>query len=148
MSTRDPDSQEEIPSSGTEAKATRNNTDPERHIEADGEPDEPPDGGYGWVVVVAIIFMTAATWGLSARLQKTARSLLTLTGFNTSFGVYLAHFEDNSTFPGATPLKYSLVGSLSVAVALLCAPLANILTKTFGHRVPMLFGKQCLSTRL
>jgi hypothetical protein len=148
MSTRDPDSQEKTPSSGTEAKATRNNTDPERHIEADGEPDEPPDGGYGWVVVVAIIFMTAATWGLSARLQKTARSLLTLTGFNTSFGVYLAHFEDNSTFPGATPLKYSLVGSLSVAVALLCAPLANILTKTFGHRVPMLFGKQCLSTRL
>jgi MFS family permease len=36
---------------------------------------------------------------------------------------------------------YSLVGSLSVAVALLCAPLANILTTRFGHRVPMLIGK-------
>ena len=38
---------------------------------------------------------------------------------------------------------YSLVGSLSVAVALLCAPLANILTTRFGHRVPMLVGKHC-----
>jgi MFS-type transporter involved in bile tolerance (Atg22 family) len=36
---------------------------------------------------------------------------------------------------------YSLVGSLSVAVALLCAPLANFLTTRFGHRVPMLVGK-------
>jgi hypothetical protein len=62
--------------------------------------------------------------------------------------VYLAHFEDNSTFPGATPLKYSLVGSLSVAVALLCAPLANILTKRFGHRLPMLIGEQSLWTTL
>lgn len=36
---------------------------------------------------------------------------------------------------------YSLVGSLSVAVALLCAPLANVMTKSFGHRVPMLVGE-------
>jgi MFS family permease len=36
---------------------------------------------------------------------------------------------------------YSLVGSLSVSVALLCAPFANILTTRFGHRVPMLVGK-------
>ena len=84
--------------------------------------------------------------GSVCNLQRTTHSLLIITGFNTSFGVYLAHFEDNSTFPGATPLKYSLVGSLSVAVALLCAPLANLLTKRFGHRLPMLIGKQCLST--
>lgn len=56
--------------------------------------------------------------------------------------MYLSHFEAHSTFPGATPLKFSLVGSLSVAIALLCAPLANILTKHFGHRTPMLAGKQ------
>lgn len=56
--------------------------------------------------------------------------------------MYLSHFEAHSTFPGATPLKSSLVGSLSVAIALLCAPLANILTKHFGHRTPMLAGKQ------
>lgn len=30
-------------------------------------PSDPPDGGYGWVVVVAIMFLNAATWGLSAR---------------------------------------------------------------------------------
>lgn len=26
---------------------------------------DPPDGGYGWVVVIAIMFLNAATWGLS-----------------------------------------------------------------------------------
>jgi len=41
---------------------------PEPRIEAacESAPDEPPDGGYGWVVVVAIVFMNAATWGSSA----------------------------------------------------------------------------------
>ena len=84
--------------------------------------------------------------GFVGRSPEIIYSQLTLPGFNTSFGVYLAHFEANSTFPGATPLKYSFVGSLSVAIALLCAPLANILTKRFGHRVPMLVGEQEMST--
>jgi MFS family permease len=70
------------------------------------------------------------------------------SGFNTSFGVYLSHFEANETFPGSTPLMYSLVGSLSVAVALLCAPLANVLTKRFGHRMPMLAGKHTIESTL
>jgi MFS family permease len=43
---------------------------------------------------------------------------------------------------------YSLVGSLSVAVALLCAPLANVLTKRFGHRMPMLGGKHTIESTL
>jgi hypothetical protein len=68
MSTGDPDSREKTSSSGTEA--IRNTTDPEQHVETDGERDEPPDGGYGWVVVVAIVFMTAATWGVSAASSK------------------------------------------------------------------------------
>jgi MFS family permease len=43
---------------------------------------------------------------------------------------------------------YSLVGSLSVAVALLCAPLATVLTKRFGHRMPMLAGKHTIESTL
>ncbi|GAB7324255.1 hypothetical protein MBLNU13_g07606t2 [Cladosporium sp. NU13] len=107
-------------------RATSDRGNAALHIE-DESISSPPDGGYGWAIVVAILFLNAVTWG-----------------FNTSFGVYLSHYEAQSTFANTTPLMYSLVGSLSVAVALLCAPLANILTTRFGHRIPMLIG-QCMA---
>jgi hypothetical protein len=28
----------------------------------------PPDGGYGWTIVVAILFLNAVTWGTTFRL--------------------------------------------------------------------------------
>jgi hypothetical protein len=28
----------------------------------------PPDGGYGWTIVVAILFLNAVTWGITFRL--------------------------------------------------------------------------------
>jgi hypothetical protein len=54
--------------SPSDTQAVHNHTDAEQHIGVTGEPtlDEPPDRGYGWVVVVSIVFMSAATWGLSA----------------------------------------------------------------------------------
>lgn len=53
--------------SPTDTQAVRNQTDLE-HVGIPDEPpnDDPPDGGYGWVVVVSIVFMTASTWGRSA----------------------------------------------------------------------------------
>jgi hypothetical protein len=68
MSTANLASQEKTPPSTI--GAIRNDRVPERQVEEAGESaldddDEPPDGGYGWVVVIAIVFMNAATWGLS-----------------------------------------------------------------------------------
>ena len=36
------------------------------HVE-DGLISSPPDGAYGWTVVVAILFLNAVTWGTTVR---------------------------------------------------------------------------------
>src|SRR6478735_8869607 len=70
-------------------------------------PPPPPNGGYGWVCCACVATINAHTWGL-----------------NSSYGVFLAHFIANNTFPGATSLHYAFVGSLSIACAMLVSPLA------------------------
>lgn len=60
-------------------------------------------------------------------------------GLNSSYGVFLAHYLANDTFPGATPLQYAFVGSLSVTCALLISPLATISAREFGTK-PTLFA--------
>lgn len=59
-------SEKEAPS---RISATRNSRgDPEQQIETSAQTilSGPPNGGYGWVVVVAVLFLNAATWGESA----------------------------------------------------------------------------------
>lgn len=48
---------------------SNNRRDPEEQQEQsqDEAPTDPPNGGYGWVVVVAVLFLNAATWGASTR---------------------------------------------------------------------------------
>lgn len=33
-------------------------------------PSTPPDGGYGWTIVVAILFLNAVTWGTTILLSR------------------------------------------------------------------------------
>jgi hypothetical protein len=73
MSIVDSGSQEKTSPSGTQA--VHSHTDSELQVACEPAVDEAPDGGYGWIVVVAIVFMNAATWGPSAGVQ-TASSLL------------------------------------------------------------------------
>ncbi|KAL2203716.1 UM00103-like protein [Sarocladium strictum] len=93
-----------------------------------------PDGGYGWVIVVCIFACNAASWGM-----------------NTSYGVYLAYYIENSYFEGASQLGYAFVGGLSVACAYGSAPLVNFLVGKTGLRPPMILGMifvslgQCLA---
>ncbi|MCJ1406895.1 hypothetical protein MMC19_000965 [Ptychographa xylographoides] len=85
--------------------------------------DVPPDGGYGWVCVAAVFMVNAHTWGL-----------------NSSYGVFLAHYLANNTYPGATYLEYAFVGGLSISQALLISPLATITTRKYGTRTTLLLG--------
>ncbi|CEJ85360.1 hypothetical protein VHEMI03746 [[Torrubiella] hemipterigena] len=115
-------------------------TDPEKAIEdASSEPTDasptapppPPNGGYGWVCVACCAVINGHTWGL-----------------NSSYGVFLAHYLKNDTYPGASSLDYAFVGSLSIACALLISPLATVGVRKFGSRATMFAGVLCEAVSL
>lgn len=83
----------------------------------------PPDGGYGWVCVVAAAVVNAHSWG-----------------FNSAYAVFLAHYLGNNTIPGSTPLGYAFVGSLSLTFLLLVSPIATWGLRRFGIRPTMFCG--------
>jgi MFS family permease len=85
--------------------------------------DAPPNGGYGWVCTVCCATINAHTWGL-----------------NSSYGVFLAHYLANNTFPGASYLEYAFVGSLSISCAMLVSPAATFTTRVYGTRTTLFLG--------
>ncbi|KAM0723071.1 hypothetical protein Q7P37_001271 [Cladosporium fusiforme] len=87
------------------------------------DPEPPPNGGYGWVCTICVGTINAHTWGL-----------------NSSYGVFLAHYLANNTFPGASYLEYAFVGSLSISCAMLISPVATYTTRVYGTRTTLLLG--------
>ncbi|KIJ46137.1 hypothetical protein M422DRAFT_46225 [Sphaerobolus stellatus SS14] len=85
--------------------------------------DEPPDGGYGWIIVICAFWANAVTWGV-----------------NSAFGVYLSFYTTNNFFPGATNIDFAFIGGLSVGCAMLIAPIANYLSKRYNFKVPLTIG--------
>ena len=85
--------------------------------------DVPPDGGYGWVCVACVFWINACTWGI-----------------NSSYGVFLQNYLNNDYFPGATSLDYAFIGGLSIAMALLVAPLSTYLDRRYGTRPVLAVG--------
>ena len=106
-------------------EAKRNDFDGEQQPASPTRPKvpPPPNGGYGWVCTVCSAVVNGHTWGL-----------------NSSYGVFLAHYLANNTFPGATPLEYAFVGSLSISCAMLISPVATTTTRFLGTRVTMFTG--------
>ncbi|RDL42114.1 uncharacterized protein BP5553_02093 [Venustampulla echinocandica] len=109
----------------TESK-TGHNHDPEprqEDVTNAADVDVPPDGGYGWVCVAAVAIINGHTWGV-----------------NSSYGVFLSHYLEDSMFPGATPLDYAFVGGLSISMALILAPVATICVRKYGTRPTLSIG--------
>lgn len=99
-------------------------TDGQHHESGpDSEPPPPPNGGYGWVCTACAATINGHSWGL-----------------NSSYGVFLAHYLANDTFPGTSALEYAFVGSLSISCALMVSPIATIGVREFGTRPVMFFG--------
>ncbi|XP_060588291.1 monocarboxylate transporter 12-like [Ruditapes philippinarum] len=94
----------------------RNNvTDPEKVRE-----NHVPDGGWGWVVVLATLTFN-----------------IIYDGCSYSFGILYVDLLDSF---GDTKSNTAWIGSLFFAVPLLCAPLAGIITKKIGSRAATMLG--------
>lgn len=97
---------------------------PPNESSSEGEqPDQPPDGGYGWICTVAAAVVNAHCWG-----------------FNSAYAVFLAYYMDHQTFQGATHLHYALVGSLSLTATFMISPIATVATQRYGIRKTMFAG--------
>ncbi|XP_071443323.1 LOW QUALITY PROTEIN: monocarboxylate transporter 14-like [Hetaerina americana] len=83
-------------------------------------PPRAPDGGWGWMIVVA-------SMGIS----------LVADGISFSFGIiyieFLRHFQESKS-------KTSVIGSLFMAVPLMAGPLASALVDRFGCRSMTILG--------
>lgn len=113
---------------GIELKTDNTNTENtlekgQEPAQDDDAPPPPPNGGYGWVCTACVAIINGHTWGL-----------------NSSYGVFLAHYLANDTFPGATSLEYAFVGSLSISCALLVSPIATIGVREMGTKPTMMLG--------
>ncbi|KAH7114298.1 major facilitator superfamily domain-containing protein [Dendryphion nanum] len=95
----------------------------EESVDDEKKVDEPPDGGWGWVMVACVSTINAHTWGI-----------------NSAYGVFLAYYLANDVFPGATPLHYAFIGGLSISQALIVSPIATMTTRLYGTRTTLLIG--------
>ncbi|KAF2099931.1 MFS general substrate transporter [Rhizodiscina lignyota] len=95
----------------------------QRNVEESTDGIEEQDGGYGWVCVFAMLLITAHTWGV-----------------NGSFGVYLAHYLADNTFPGTAETTYSFIGGLSLAQITFIAPLVTKFSAKFGLHPTLFVG--------
>lgn len=80
----------------------------------------PPDGGYGWVIVIASFFCN-----------------MIVDGIAYTFGIFLGRFE---VFFGEGKGKTAWVGSLLSGMYLSCGPVVSALTNKYGCRKVCIAG--------
>lgn len=121
-----------------EKKTDSDDIEPARHSESK-QVDVPPDGGYGWVCVACVFLINGHTWGVNS-VSQSPLSCFYQSLIPQSYGIFLAHYLANNTFPGATSLEYAFVGGLSISLALLMSPVATICTRKHGTQVTLGIG--------
>jgi MFS family permease len=78
--------------------------------------------------------------------HNTTASVASDTDFHwQAWGIFLAYYLSNSTFPGATHLEYSLIGGLAISQALLISPLVHASNRKLGTWFNMLIGTVLVS---
>lgn len=88
-----------------------------------GDLELPPDGRYGWVVLFCVWLIMFSTWGC-----------------NSGFGVFLAFYLNENTFPGATKYDYALIAGLTVCLGQGFSPFVMVVMRIIGIRGTMIIG--------
>ncbi|VUC32756.1 unnamed protein product [Clonostachys rosea] len=100
-------------------------------LESQDNSESAPEGGYGWVCVVASSLISAHTWGINSTHW---------TNVYQAYGVVLAHYLSNDTFPGTSALEYAFVGGLSIGCAMLVSPIVTVIVHHYGIHVTVYTG--------
>lgn len=92
------------------------------------------DGGYGWICVVAMLLITAHTWGINGVGIGRLHDLKLRANTSQAFGVYLSHCLANNVFAGTSEISYSFIGGLSISQITLIAPVVTRCSSCLGTR--------------
>ncbi|XP_057345227.1 monocarboxylate transporter 10 [Manis pentadactyla] len=98
---------------------------PEEAAEADAGPPAPPEGGWGWLVMLAAMWCNGSVFGI-----QNACGVLFVSMLKT-FG---AADEDGLAF------KTAWVNSLSMGMIFFCSPIVSIFTDIYGCRKTAVVG--------
>ncbi|XP_006157065.2 monocarboxylate transporter 10 [Tupaia chinensis] len=111
------------PSDGSEAAAEK--VEVELAGSAGAEPREPPEGGWGWLVMLAAMWCNGSVFGI-----QNACGVLFVSMLKT-FG---SKDDDKMVF------KTAWVGSLSMGMIFFCCPIVSVFTDIFGCRRTAVVG--------
>lgn len=92
---------------------------------------EVPDGGYGWVVLLAFFLYNFCTWGA-----------------NAGYAIYLAHYFDDNTFAGGGKLDYAAIGGIAFGAGLIWSPIITWFSHKFTLQLTIGIGIICQGTAL
>ena len=108
-------------SSETTPNRFHNNRKLGSHISIDGKRfEDPPDGGWGWVIVAAVWLDNMCVLGM-------------LKSFPVLYGAFKQEeWEDE---PENLNFKVALISSLSLSMRATCAPVAAALTNKYNERI-------------
>jgi len=87
---------------------------------------EPPDGGWGWVIVLAVWIDNMCVLGM-------------LKSFPVLYGAFKEQPWEDAT-PETLNFKISLISSLSLSMRATCAPFAAALTNKYNERTTVSLG--------
>ncbi|XP_069866721.1 monocarboxylate transporter 10 isoform X1 [Dipodomys merriami] len=111
------------PSDGSEAAAEK--VEVELGRPAGAEPREPPEGGWGWLVMLAAMWCNGSVFGI-----QNACGVLFVSMLRT----FSSKDDDKMVF------KTAWVGSLSMGMIFFCCPIVSVFTDIFGCRKTAVVG--------